>query len=44
MYMEIRREILETFLRWIRFLIGVSTTLYDWRAKKAEFIEALEGH
>ena len=28
----------------VRFLIGISTTLYDWRAKKAEFIEALEAH
>ena len=37
-------EIAQTLSDRIRFLIGVSTTLYDWRAKKVEFIEAQEGH
>ena len=37
-------EIAEALSNRVRFFIGVSITLYEWRAKKAEFIEGLEGH
>lgn len=36
------QEIADVLYSKIRFLIGVSNTLYDWQEKKARFISEIE--